>query len=292
VGYDWKRTGDSDERIGTAEGKVRVTNKVELGGIYQHNNLETSQVRRASDGVIRDDTYDKDRGEIWAAYNFDDGTTLKVAGYANNDTAGGGASVAFNNPIGRTEVLAEYHKPYWDFVEAVAEDATRDRVGLKHNTNLTNTASLSAETSLNRYNIKNEDDVASTVLVRANVVQQIRAEQPYLGVGYGFDGEYVLDKEYRPLANGDKYSPFPMTSREIHFASGVVSHNITETTRADLVAGYAVDRLGDHGPQAEGRITQEITEDVEAQVRARYGLETNDTDQNVSNVGGHLKVKF
>lgn len=292
VDHSWRRIGDSDQYISTAEGQVRVTNKVEIGGSFQHSRLHASKVRPAATGIIGDSKHDKQRGEIWAAYHFDHGGRLQASGFANNDSAGGGLYYAINNKLGRTELLGEFHRPYWDFTEAVAEDATRDRVGIKHRTNLSNTTSMSAEASINRYHIKDIDDVASTTLLRANLVHQLRSEQPYVGVGYGFDGEYVLDKEYRTNANGEKYSPFPMTAREIHFVSGIVAHDITDSTHAQIVAGYAYDRLGQHGPQVEGRLTQDLGENLEAQVRARYGLQTNDTDQNVSEVGGHLKVKF
>ncbi|MCI5048761.1 MAG: hypothetical protein MRY32_00295 [Rickettsiales bacterium] len=291
--FEAVRIGDSDQYIGTVEGKVRVTNRVEIGGEFKHNKVFASNIRNASNGQRKDQVHERQKGELWAAYHFDNGDTLKGAAYANNDTAGAGLSYAFNNALGRSEVLAEYHRPYWDFTEAVVEEATRDRVGIRHRANITNKTSVSAEASYNRYNIKSEEDVAQTALLRANVVHQLRAEQPYVGVGYGFDGEYVVDKTYRPLGvTGDKYSPFPITSREIHFVSGIVAHDVTDSTRAELVAGYAYDRLGDHGPQVEGRITQDLGENVEAQVRARYGLESNDSEQNASSVGGHLKVKF
>lgn len=292
IDHEWRRIGNSDEQISTFSGNVRAGNNVEIGGTFQNDELDASQIRRASDGKIGDYEHSKKRGELYAAYYFGNGDRLQASLFANNDTAGTGVYYNFSNPAGRSEVLAEYHRPYWDFVEAVNEDATRDRIGAKHVANLTPTTTFSAEVSGNRYNIADENNVATTALIRANLVQQLRAANPYLGVGYGFDGEYVLDKKYRPLPGGDKYSPFPMNSREVHFVSAIVSQEITPSTKGDLVAGYAVDRLGDHGPQVEGRITQELTKDLEAQVRARYGFEARDTDQSASSVGGNLKYKF
>lgn len=290
--YEYRRIGDSDEHIASVNGVARLTNNVEVGATFQNDEMSTAKTRRASDGRIADYDYSKQRGEVYAAYYFGSGDRLQASLFANNDTAGAGVYYNFSNPIGRSEVLAEYHRPYWDFVEAVAEDATRDRVGVKHVANLTPTTSLSAEASANRYNISTEDNAAETALIRANLVQQIRASNPYVGVGYGFDGEYVLDKTYKPLPGGDKYSPFPMNSREVHFLSGIVSQQLTNSTKADVVGGYAVDRLGGDGPQVEARITQDLGDDVEAQVRARYGFQTRDTNQNATSVGGHLKYKF
>lgn len=290
--YDYRRIGDNDEHITGISGAAKVTNRFEVGMNVQNDEMDTAGTRRAFDGRVGDYDYSRQRGEVFGAYYMSNGDRLQGSIFANNDTAGAGVYYAFNNPLGRSEAIVEYKRPYWDFVEAVAEQATRDRVGIKHVGNITPETTMSAEVSANRYNIALEDDVATTALVRANVVQQIRPQNPYLGVGYGFDGEYVIDKTYKPLAGGGKYSPFPMNSREVHFLSGIVSQPLTDSTKANLVAGYAVDRLGDHGPQVEGNITQDLGEDVEAQVRARYGLETRDTKQNATTVGGHLKYKF
>lgn len=292
VDYEWKRSGSSDEYITSVGGKVRVTNKVEIGGNFQHDQVNGSAIRRPIDGKIGDYEAEKERGEIYAAYHFDNGGRLQGSAFVNNETPGGGVYYGFNNPLGRSEVLAEYHKPYWDFVEAVKADATRDRVGIKHTANITNKTSMSAEASANRYNIKGESNVAQTALLRANVVHQLRSQQPYLGIGYGFDGEHVLDKTYRNSSVATKYSPFPINSREIHNVSAIVAHNLTDSTRAELVAGYAYDRLGQNGPAVEGRVTQELGEDVEAQVRARYGIDSNNSANTSSTVGGNLKVKF
>lgn len=290
--YDYRRIGDNDEHITGISGTAKVTNRFEVGMNAQNDEMQTANTRRAFDGKVGDYDYSRQRGEVFGAYYLNNGDRVQASVFANNDTAGAGVYYAFNNPLGRSEALAEYKRPYWDFVEAVAEQATRDRVGIKHVGNITPETTVSAEISANRYNIALDDDVATTALVRANVVQQIRAQNPYLGVGYGFDGEYVTNKKYRPLANGDKYSPFPANSREVHFLSGIISQPITDSTKANLVAGYAYDRLGDHGPQVEGNITQDLGDDVEAQVRARYGLETRDTKQNATTLGGHLKYKF
>lgn len=292
IGHDWRRIGDSDEQITTVEGKFRVTNRFEMGARVQNNEVDASQVRRSDTGAIEDFETDKQRAEVYGAYYFANGDRLQASLFANNDTGGAGVYYDFKNDLGRTELIGEYHRPYWDFVEAVTEDAVRDRVGLTHVTNITPNTTVSGEASVNMYHVDEESEAASSVLVRANITHALQQQDPYLAVGYGFDGEYMIDKEKRRLANGDEYSPFPITAREIHFLSGIVRDDLTDTTQAELVGGYAYDRLGGHGPQVSGKITQEITDNLEAQIRASYGLVTQDTDQNVTTVGGHMKVNF
>jgi hypothetical protein len=138
--------------------------------------------------------------------------------------------------------------------------------------------------------------VASSYLLRGNLVYELQAQHPYLGLGYGFDGEYFMGKKKEgridPVTLGqDYYALLPHNAREIHFVSGIIAEEWS-STRAEFIGGYAYDRLGEHGPQAQATLTQEFTDSLEGQVRARYGLQSNDSDQNYTLVGGHLKYKF
>lgn len=288
----YRRIGNSDENRTSISAKVRPDHQTEMGIRVENNDVEASRVRRSSSGSIQTFETSRQRGELYMAHYFDNGDRLKGSLFANSDTGGAGAYYAFNNPAGRTEVVAEYQRPYWDFVEAVTENANRSRVGLRHQATLDERTSVYGEVYYNRYNIELEDNVAQSVLIRANITRRIRDENPTVAVGYGFDGEYLTGEKRRDLANGDIYRTFPLVSREIHYPNVIVSDELTDDTRAEAVAGWAFDRLGAHGPQVSGQITHDITDDLEAQFRASYGLQTQDTDQNVTQMGGHLRYKF
>ncbi|MBA4274153.1 MAG: hypothetical protein C0436_00725 [Alphaproteobacteria bacterium] len=296
--YEYRGIGDNNEHIGTLSGAARVADNVEMGFNLQRDWMDTENIRRGTDGLIGDYKTERDRGELYAAYLHDGGARTQASLYANNDTAGAGLSYDFNNELGRTGLFAEYHRPYWDFVEAVYEHTTRDRVGARHYAQLNPGLSMGVETSLNRYNTKVDEDVAQSGLFRLSLVQRLQeqtADQPYLGIGYGFDGEYMMgDRTARNTAvSGGDYYVLPIRTREVHFLSGIVQHDLTPSTHAHLVAGYAYDRFGGKGPQVEGRLTQDITDDVEAGVRARYGLDRNSgNSDSATNVGAHLMYKF
>jgi hypothetical protein len=229
-------------------------------------------------------------------------TTDEIGGAdADNTTLGGGLYYAFDNAIGRTELLGEYHKPYWDYPQAVYARANRDRIGFRHYATIGRDTSIGAEVSANNYNIAMDDGQVQTGLFRLSAVhalQQQTKDQPYLGVGYGFDGEYKFGSDHN-IENGviNGYHPFDWRSREVHFLSGIYRDDWTDTTHATLVAGYAFDRLNDSGPSVEGRITQDLSEQLELGVRGRYGLVTtgggaDEDDNDAINVGTHLMYKF
>lgn len=296
--YEHRTIGDNNEDIGTLSGAARVADNVEVGFNAQHNWIDADILRRGTDGQIGSYKSERDRGEIYAALLLDGGARAQASLYANNDTVGAGVGYDFNNALGRTGLFAEYHRPYWDFTEAVYEHATRDRVGARHSAQLNPTLSLGVETALNRYNTKVDDDVAQSGLFRLALIQRLQektATQPYLGIGYAFDGEYMIgDRTARNTAvsQGDYYL-LPIRTREVHFLSGILQHDLTPTTHINLVGGWAYDRFGGNGPQIEGRLTQDITDDVEVGVRGLYGLSRNSgNSDDATNVGAHLMYKF
>ncbi|OYW12909.1 MAG: hypothetical protein B7X02_03215, partial [Rhodospirillales bacterium 12-54-5] len=119
---------------------------------------------------------------------------------SNGGTVGIGADLGFNNKLGRTNLVAEYNRPYWDYAWAAYFNAKRDRIGARHTADLTSTTSMTLEGSLNNYSLAEpvedqgfrsaSDDLAQTGLIRASFIHQLQpktANQPYIGVSYGFD---------------------------------------------------------------------------------------------------------
>jgi thioredoxin-like negative regulator of GroEL len=295
--HQYRGLGDNKEQITTLSGAVHTANRLEFGITAQNNELETDNTRRGIDGRIGDYETSRQRGELYAAYNLPDGSRAQASLFANNKDVGGGAYYAFNNPLGRTELIGEYQRPYWDFVEAVYEHATRDRIGAKHFSALRPGTTLGLEASYNNYSIDLRDDVAQTVLVRANVVQELQpqtATQPYFGVGYGFDGEYLTDKPDAAIdAVNNDYYLLPVRTREVHALTAIYRHNWTPKTQALLVGGVAYDRMSSaFSPLAEGRVDHDLTDQWQVGARARYAQETNNTDNQALDLGADVIYKF
>ena len=301
----YRGLGKNNEYITSLSGAVHPTNPFELGFNVQNDFADTHQIRRESDGAIGDYNLTRQRGEIYGAYTLEGGPRLQASLFGNNDTAGMGGYFGFQSFLGHLEFLGEYHRPYWDFVEAVAYDANRDRVGVKDYANLTPTLSLGVETSLNTYNIKDADDVRNTALVRVSLVQQLQAQtktQPYWGVGYGFDGEYKTggDQKTGVDALGVTYPLFPLTDREIHSLTGIYQDDWTAIDHARFVAGVAYNRFGSSfSPLVDGRWDHDITDRWQFGLRGRYSLQANSengsgslSDNHELDLGADLLYKF
>jgi len=288
--HEWRSLGDHDEQITTLSGFATLSEGMDIGAVVQNDAVDSATLRRA-DGRVGSYSKSRQRGEVFGRYIDEAGTTYKLSLLANNDTLGVGAYVDFINKLGISGFAAELRRPYWEFVEGVLDDATRDRLEIHHMARIDQHLTVEADASVNRYNVKTDNDVASSAGIGATVGYQFM-DDPQLSVLYGLDAEYELDHDERTDAAGALYRPFPFRSREVHSLALAGRYDFTPQTYADFLAGYAVDRLGGNGPVAEVRLTHEITDNLEAQARAFYGLGAGETDDDVTRVGAYLMYRY
>jgi tetratricopeptide (TPR) repeat protein len=295
--HEYRNYGADNEQITTLSGVARITSNAELGANLMNDFVNTKAVINPANGSIARGAVERQAGEIFLGYYLDSGSRLQVSGFTDEKTGGLGAYYAFDNPLGRTELLAEYHKTYWDYPEAVYDYTTRDRVGFHHYVTLDPRNTLGIEASVNNYNVDVDDSVVQTVLGRLSYVHgfQLQTEnQPFLGVGYGFDGEYRTDKPdtmTNPV-NGT-YRPLEFDTREVHQLTGIYRDDWTPQTHALFDAGWVYDRIGgQNGPVVEGRIDQDITDSVQAGIRGRYSRVSSETDGDAVNLGADIMYKF
>lgn len=298
--YEYFQVDENTMRIGTLSGRVDLSDKVDLAVKLQTNNIETNRVRRAN-GAFGDYEADRQRGEVDLRYWADNSDIYRVSFYANNDRVGAGVGYRFLNRLGDTELHADWKKPTWDFFEGALDHAVRDRLGVIHNARINDKWTMSAHGAFNRYSVKDYDNVMNTATFGGQLIRELVNEDEegyYVGLGYGLDAEYRLnaDKPFDPVTS-DRYTRMPIDSREVHTLSVLGAKDLTEQTRVDGSLGYAVNRLGQHGPSAQARITHRMFNDQwEAQGRIAYGLlgggGAGSADADMLRAGAYLMYRF
>ncbi|MFO0390134.1 MAG: hypothetical protein ACK502_10530 [Alphaproteobacteria bacterium] len=289
--FEWVSRGNDDEYITTASGYGYADENLLFGIIVQNNNVK-AKAERLADGRVGSFSDDRQRGELYGIYSWDLGNFLKGSLFANNDTLGAGGAWHFLNALGETEIKADYHRPYWDYVASVLDDTTRDFIGFDHTIKPTPYLSLSGGPGYARYNVDGTNNIFSAATLSFAAVYRLMEAQPFMAVSYGFDAEYETSNK-KGFDNNGIYSQLgPMRSRELHFLALNLGYDFTAYTYGDLILGYGYDRLGGHGPSVEGRLTHELTESVDAQIRAGYGLDSGQSDDNVTRVGAYLRWKY
>ncbi len=288
---EWRSLDDNDEFITTIGGVYDINETMQVGIEVQNDSVDSATLR-LPDG--RQDTFDveRQRGELFLRHFDDDGAQAQVSLFANNDTAGLGAYYRFVNRFGFTRLGVEYHRPYWEFVEGVIDNATRDRLKIGHRYTPENDIIIDGTLAYNRYNTAFDDDLSSTVSIGGTVSHAFH-EEPYLAVGYGLDAEYEIDEDNGVDANGIPFQRFPLDSREVHSILLFGNHNFSLDTNAEGLISYGFDRIsGDSGPAAEGRLTHYLTDDLSIQGRASYGFRGGADDGDVTRAGIRLQYRY
>lgn len=291
VDYEWVSIGDSDENIWTLSGLVYVDEEMEIGAKLQTADVDAVNIRRI-DGRTGDFDEDVQRGEIFIAHEDLDGQRIQGSVYGNNDTFGLGLSYRWLNELGMSRVYAEYQKPNWDFVEGILDDATRDRIGFDHSYVHNTLWTFNGGVALNRYNLRDFEDVAKSVSGIFSATRKLQDYGPYLAANYTLDAEYRISEKAAIDNLGERYFPL-LDSREVHTVSLIAAEQFTPETDGLVQAGYSFDRLGGNGPLVAGQLTHQMFEEqLEAQVRGSYGARTSDSEGDTARLGGHLKWRF
>ncbi len=288
--FEWISRGNDNEYITSASGYGYADENWQFGIVVQNNNVDAVAERRA-DGRVGSFDDDRQRGELYGIFSWES-NYVKASLFANNDTLGAGGVWSFLNPLGETSIGLDYHRPFWDYAVSVLDDTTRDRIELLHTIKPLPELSLTAGPGYVRYNVDGTNNVFSATTLSFAAVYRLIDQQPFLAISYGIDAEYE-NSHKKSFDSTGAYTPLsPMRSRELHFISLAAGYDFSERTYGDLVVGYGYDRLGGQGPSIEGRLTHELTQHVDAQVRASYGLDTSTSDDNVTRLGGYLRWKY
>jgi protein involved in temperature-dependent protein secretion len=292
--HEWLSIGDSDQQVTTLSGRADITQETDISWMVQNNHIKADGIRRP-DGRVGNFKDDKQRAEIVVRHDLDESNQVRGAVYANNNTLGVGAGYSFLNALGETDLFIDYHRPTFDFYEGVFDDAVRDRIGIGHTYKPNTRTVLSGVLALNNYSVEQKNNVAKSISFNGQILYQLLegAANPSLAAIYGLDLEHRLDAEQRTDGTGVDYLMFPMRSREVHTVALASGYDFNEQTHADLLAGYSVDRYTGHGPLVEGRLTHRMIEDqLEAQIRAGYGMRTANSLGDVTRVGGYLMWRY
>ena len=187
--------------------------------------------------------------------------------------------------LGEISLAGVYHEPYWDFVEGIADEGTADRVRLqwiyeghspiigKYRSKNPFSASLGA--SLNRYGVEDDNSVAESIKLQAELRYQIIRLWPWLSVGYQFNSEYVNLTETRVDSAGTNFNPLPIESVQTHSWDVSLTNHITRNLRFDLSSGFKYDdRVDSKGPFVFFDLIYDSFSNIEIGINAQFNQET------------------
>lgn len=272
-----------------SDGTRALSESLQIGGRLELLRFDARRVRRPS-GAIAPLQRTLQRGEAWLDFDSRGGPTWSASLFGAASGPGAGAGLVVPRPSGRWHVQAEVNRPYWEFVEGLADGGTRDRVAVERRQRLGRRADAWVVASANRYAI---DDGANarTVNLSGGVIVAVRQEAPFVAVSYGLDMESLRGVTQRTDLAGATFAPVPVVSREIHVPGVQVRQAAGKALSLDLYAGYAIDRLGGRGLVTEAHARwSRVRVNWEAWVDRR--LQTLSTTTTVTRAGVGVAIKF
>jgi len=206
--------------------------------------------------------------------------------------------------LGEVSLKGVYHEPYWDFVEGIIDEGTADRLQLRWlykgdspiigKFRSKNPVSGIVGISANRYGVEDDDNVAESIKVLAEVHYQLNHWWPGLSIGYQFNGEYAKLTETRIDTGGNNFNPLPIQNTQTHSWDVSLVNNITDHLRFDFSTGFSYNnRVNSKGPFASLELVYDSLSNLEAGVNAEFNQETaRGSNSTFTQFGAFLIWKF
>ena len=292
VDVDQKKVqGAQGESFFRLHGHQLVRRYLRLGYSYDLDNVSIDHVRysEGQSGPIRGI---RQRGEIYIQQEFEGGLQLRGSFFAADSRPGLGSRLSVPGFQGETFLEADYHRPYWEYIESLANGGTRNRLAVGRQQRLGPKLNGSLSGGIFQYRVRPSGNVASSFGVLGNLTYLVVRSRPLLSLEYDLDGEYRHAISTWTASDGLYYNPIPLRSREVHAASALIGQDIRSHLRAEAYGGFAWDRLGGHGPFGGLRLNLELARRLEVQVWFDRRLNSINTGERVTRWGATLQWRF
>jgi hypothetical protein len=247
-------------------------------------------VRRA-DGVVRPLEADLRRFELSGAAPLGSGATARGTLFGTPGGLGAGGSATWHGVRGASTITAEFGRPFWEFLESVADDGRRDRLGVQRQWRLGASTAAWALLDWNRYRLASGAST-STVAFTAGAVRTIRRGRPTLTLQYGIDKEQRLSSTVVRADDGLEFTPVPLVSREVHLLGMIAALETIPLGRIEATGGYTFDRFGGRGGFLTARMTPRDTARAGLDLWIDRRLYMLATTQQVLRVGARFAYRF
>lgn len=148
----------------------------------------------------------------------------------------------------------DYHAPFEDTLEAVAERGYRDRAELDFARRLARELWFDAKLHAMRYGAEGDEDVAETAGASASLRYLVNLDGIWAGLTYEFNGDYVLKSRKYLGASPKWFTPLDIHTFEVHALSASLSRELFRGFWIDAYGGYAIDRYGPDGYFGGGQL--------------------------------------
>jgi tetratricopeptide (TPR) repeat protein len=284
VGNAW------DERVERASLVAQVRPHLPVSLSVDRLHVSAPAVRH-DDGQISSLDASLARFEATSTLPLWPGMTVTSTLMGTSGGAGVGITATRYDLHGTSTLIAERGRPFWEFLEGVADDGRRDRIGVQRQWRFRADTAGWALVDLNTYRLASGHRAATTAL-GLGIIHTIRQGQPSLTLQYGLDKEHRRNATVAATPEGLMFAPVPLVSREVHLFGAIGRFNARRLGEAEATGGYTVDRLGGRGTFMGARLTPRPTATAGVALWAERRLYTVVTTERVLRAGMSLAIRF
>ena len=113
--------------------------------------------------------YGRQRAEAYLRKDFDSGSELRISAFGTRSSLGGAVHLGHADSTGRTLAEVEYRRPFWEFVEGLLGNGTRDRAEIRREQRFGSRVSGRAAAALNRYGLGGSNGIARSMALDAGL---------------------------------------------------------------------------------------------------------------------------
>jgi len=274
-----------------------------VGVSFENRIINDNIIRPRINGTLQ--TFEGNRQQ-WNSYveKAHDFSTTRFSIVGQETQPGASLEHRRQLPLGELSLAGIYHEPYWEFVEGLVDEGTADRVRLQwiyegHSPIIgkyrsKNPFSGSLGVSLNRYGVEDDNNVAESVKIQAELRYQIIRLWPWLSVGYQFNSEYVNLTETRVDSAGTNFNPLPVQTIQVQSWDVSLTNQVNKNLRFDLSSGFKYDdRVDSKGPFVFFDLIYDSLSNIEIGINAQFNQETaRGTNNTFTQFGAFLTWKL
>jgi len=274
-----------------------------VGVFFENRVVNDNQIRPRNNGSL--DVFEGNR-QRWNTYvEMAQGfSTSRLAVVGQETEPGVSLEHQRHLPVGELYLQGVYHEPYWEFVEGLIGEGTADRLRIKwiyegHSPFIgkyrgKNYLSGLAGISANRYGVEDDNDVAESIQLEAELRYHIDELLSGLSIGYQFNGEYVDLTDSRIDTDGNNFSPLPIQNLQTQAWDISLSEYITSHLRFDLAAGFKYDnRVDSKGPFVFFDLIYDSFSNIDVGMNVEFNQESaRGTDNTFTQIGAFIIWKL
>ncbi|OSQ35562.1 tetratricopeptide repeat protein [Thalassospira mesophila] len=261
-GVQYQNNGSSNTQIvGTLNGRAFLRDDLLLQADFENRHIDADPFLQ-SDGSTADFGGERQKLALKLEQEISARTILQYRAYATQKSPGAGVEWQRNVIPGIAAIAIDYHQPYWDQTSAMVEYGTRDSLAVSYDVATVENWDIGFGTSLNRYGLNGNEDLARTVRLNGYVRDNFDIYNFPVFAGYRLDGEYPLAQEEK-TAQGVTFRPLDVARREVHEFS--IGHDIPLADYLTLSTGisYSYDRYGEQGFGFSGAFIGNLADEYE-----------------------------